>query len=471
MAAVALCAGLIAQPVSAQAPDPAPVGPPPTESDSTTTTVLTDPSATSTADPVDPSAATTTTTVPLRPVLPVPILTAPVVVDPDVTLADGRRPDGVVVAASDALAEVPLTSERFDEAAAARDSIATELSSATDRIIAAQNGIAGLGGGRVAISEMVQRSLVRVAKLTRVRDEAIANAKAMVLRRFTSDDRLEALVPAATASPDDLIEQAHERFIASEVAGDVSARGVTAQRRLDATIERTSQLNQRATGVERRERSLEREIARAVLARDRASGALPAAVREVRLTRSTAVVVESDLPLVALDAYWRAANVLAIERPTCRLEWWMLAGVGRSESNHGRFGGSEPDSGGRVSVAIAGLPLDGTRGTRLIVDSDRGALDGDPFVDRAVGAMQFIPGTWRRWARDGSGDQLADPQNLYDGALAAGVYLCNSGPLDTDEGMRRAFFAYNRSQSYVELVLNRARVYQLLPVPATVIAG
>ena len=34
--------------------------------------------------------------------------------------------------------------------------------------------------------------------------------------------------------------------------------------------------------------------------------------------------------------------------------------------------------------------------------------------------MQFIPSTWSRYAADGNGDGVADPQNLYDAAHAAG---------------------------------------------------
>ncbi len=39
-----------------------------------------------------------------------------------------------------------------------------------------------------------------------------------------------------------------------------------------------------------------------------------------------------------------------------------------------------------------------------IRDTDGGRYDGDPVWDRAVGPMQFIPGTWRIWGADGNGD-------------------------------------------------------------------
>ena len=420
-----------------------------------------DPSATTTTS----TSTTTTTTVPLRPVLPVPILTPIVAIGPDEVSVDGRTPKGVVVGTSDALADVALGGERYDEALAAQHAIAAELAAATDRIVSNQNRLVDLAAGQQALDESTRRAVARVAKLSRIRDDLAADAKAIGVHRYVSDVG-DGVYPDPNATSEEIVARAHSAFL-SDAAVRVSQRNLhTAQKALDTAIERAAHFAGVVRDVERESRRATSGLADAIKDRDRASRALPAARREVGRARANALVAGSDLPLVALDAYWRAAEVLARERPSCRIEWWALAGVGRSESNHARFGGGEADQTGRLSVAVAGLPLDGTRGTRLIVDSDRGALDGDPFVDRAVGAMQFIPGTWRRWARDGSGDGIADPQNIYDGALTAAVYLCNSGPgLDTDDAMRRAFFSYNRSDSYVSLVLSRARTYQQLPVP------
>jgi membrane-bound lytic murein transglycosylase B len=48
--------------------------------------------------------------------------------------------------------------------------------------------------------------------------------------------------------------------------------------------------------------------------------------------------------------------------------------------------------------------------------------------DRAVGPLQFIPGTWSDYAGDGNADGIASPQNIHDAALAAGIYLlCGRG--------------------------------------------
>jgi len=96
-----------------------------------------------------------------------------------------------------------------------------------------------------------------------------------------------------------------------------------------------------------------------------------------------------------------------------------------------------------------------------IPDSDGGRWDGDTVWDRAVGPMQFLPGTWRSLGRDGSGDQVADPNNLFDAAVSAAGYLCLSGGDLTDPTrLRQAVYSYNHSWPYVDAVLGWARLYQ-----------
>jgi membrane-bound lytic murein transglycosylase B len=177
--------------------------------------------------------------------------------------------------------------------------------------------------------------------------------------------------------------------------------------------------------------------------------------------RVLASVQGADFPLVALDAYHRAAATMALEAPGCGVQWWALAGISRVEGRHGTYGGSSLDRYGNTTRRIIGIPLDGSNDTAVIGDSDGGALDGDPVHDRAVGPMQFIPTTWARFAADGNGDGIADPHNLYDAALAAARYLCrSSGGLAGDGGLRTAYFAYNHSLAYVDNVLGFARGYE-----------
>ncbi len=199
----------------------------------------------------------------------------------------------------------------------------------------------------------------------------------------------------------------------------------------------------------------------------------PASLREVSVlsvnaaaTLAGASVNGLGIPLATLDAYLRAEAALKFERPQCGLAWWMLAGIGRVESNHGRYGGAQPGLRGNVSPHIVGIALDGSPGIAAISDSDDGMWDGDPVWDRAVGPMQFIPGTWRGYAADGNGDGAKDPNNLYDAAVGAGRYLCRAaGSLGNDASLTRAYLAYNHSNAYAARVLMLAREYQSIGLP------
>ena len=96
----------------------------------------------------------------------------------------------------------------------------------------------------------------------------------------------------------------------------------------------------------------------------------------------------------------------------------------------------------------------------MIRDTDGGALDGDTAFDRAVGPMQFIPGTWTTFAKDGNNDGVASPHNVYDAALAAGDFLCaGGGDLSQPADQRAALLRYNRSDAYGALVLRWAAAY------------
>lgn len=175
--------------------------------------------------------------------------------------------------------------------------------------------------------------------------------------------------------------------------------------------------------------------------------------------RMTSAVVGLDMTFVVLNAYVRAADTLRAEQPSCGVRWTALAGIGRTESNHGTFGGAVIGVDGELTDPILGVPLDGSGG-----NADLGG-------DRAQGPMQFITSTWARVGRDGNGDGKADPQNMYDAALTAADYLCRKGPgLDTDTGLRRDFYSYNQDDSYVELVLARSHGYDRFRLPTVDVA-
>jgi hypothetical protein len=162
----------------------------------------------------------------------------------------------------------------------------------------------------------------------------------------------------------------------------------------------------------------------------------------------------NGIPSAALTAYQRAETVINAADTTCNLPWQLVAAIGRVESDHGRVHGSHLDSDGLARPAIYGIPLDGSRGTARIDDTDAGLLDGDSRFDRAVGPMQFIPSTWSVVGVDADGDAQRNPQDVDDASLATAVYLCSGDDdLATDAGRRSSVFRYNHSQEYVDLVL------------------
>ena len=188
--------------------------------------------------------------------------------------------------------------------------------------------------------------------------------------------------------------------------------------------------------------------------------------------RLTSFVAGTNIPLVALNAYVRAQNTLAMEAPSCGIHWSQLAGIGGVESSHGHFGGSTLDVNGQATVDIYGLQLNGDdlsgsadddllRLSR-ITDTDDGLLDGDRIFDRAVGPMQFIPTTWFLYEPDGNDDGEADPQNVYDAALASARYLCDApGSMITTDGEQRGYFVYNQSEEYARRVTRTGRRYHV----------
>ena len=167
----------------------------------------------------------------------------------------------------------------------------------------------------------------------------------------------------------------------------------------------------------------------------------------------------NGIPSSALQAYSRAQQVLSKADPTCNLPWTLVAAIGRVESNHGRHGGNVLTSDGIARPGIFGPRLDGAS-TAKISDSDGGELDGDSTFDRAVGPMQFIPGTWRTVGVDGDGDGVRNPQDIDDAAMSAGVYLCSGATnLTNASDLNSAILRYNHSQSYADLVLSIAKAY------------
>jgi membrane-bound lytic murein transglycosylase B len=178
------------------------------------------------------------------------------------------------------------------------------------------------------------------------------------------------------------------------------------------------------------------------------------------------VVVNSPgslrIPAMALSAYRNAERMMAAAYPACGVSWNLLAGIGRIESMHANGGAT--DASGTAVRPIYGPTLDGTLpGNEVIVQSR--SADRVNYA-RAMGPMQFLPGTWSRYASDGDGDGKADVQNLYDSTLAAARYLCSGGlNLRDPNQVMAAILRYNNSVAYARNVLGWAAAYATGVVP------
>lgn len=172
------------------------------------------------------------------------------------------------------------------------------------------------------------------------------------------------------------------------------------------------------------------------------------------------VTSATGIPVPALRAYGNAELALRATEPGCRLSWATLAGIGRVESDHGRFGGAHLMANGEESRPVVGVPLNGTGDVRDVPDTDGGRFDGDPRFDHAVGPMQFLPGTWARYGADAMGTGRPDPENVNDAALAAARYLCAGGrDVGTPAGWWSALLSYNDSVDYGRKVFGVADRY------------
>lgn len=104
-----------------------------------------------------------------------------------------------------------------------------------------------------------------------------------------------------------------------------------------------------------------------------------------------------------------------------KIPWTLLAGIGMEETGHGR----------NTNTSTAG----------------------------ARGLMQFMPATWQTMGVDGDGDGRADITNQADSIYSAANYLTKSGVSKGATGVRKALFAYNHADWYVNDVLFYAQAY------------
>lgn len=131
----------------------------------------------------------------------------------------------------------------------------------------------------------------------------------------------------------------------------------------------------------------------------------------------------ADIPQDYCHLYVRAAH----ECPG--LDWSILAAIGKIESDHGR----------------SSLP---------------GVADGTENAYHARGPMQFLQPTFdavvARHPLPPGGRNPPSPWNKHDAIHAAAYYLCDSG---APKDIRKALWAYNHADWYVNEVLEQARKY------------
>ena len=104
-----------------------------------------------------------------------------------------------------------------------------------------------------------------------------------------------------------------------------------------------------------------------------------------------------------------------------KIPWTLLAAIGMEETAHGR----------NTGTSSAG----------------------------AQGLMQFMPATFASMGVDGDGDGRADIHNDADSVFSAANYLVKSGVTGGEAGVRKALFAYNHADWYVNDVLYYAHAY------------
>ncbi|HEY3019798.1 MAG TPA: lytic murein transglycosylase [Solirubrobacteraceae bacterium] len=105
--------------------------------------------------------------------------------------------------------------------------------------------------------------------------------------------------------------------------------------------------------------------------------------------------------------------------------WQLLAAINQVETNYGR----------NLNVSSAG----------------------------AEGWMQFMPATWATYGVDANLDGNRDPSNPADAIFAAARYLHAAG---ASQSIRRAVYAYNHADWYVDMVLGKERALERVPTGA-----
>lgn len=126
-------------------------------------------------------------------------------------------------------------------------------------------------------------------------------------------------------------------------------------------------------------------------------------------------IEDFDIPPFLLPLYQAAGSEYGVP-------WEVLASINRIETNFGR----------NLNISSAG----------------------------ARGWMQFMPATWDSYGVDANDDGEKDPFNPADAIFAAARYLKAAG---AEKDLRKAIFAYNHADWYVDDVVEGARAVAAVP--------
>jgi peptidoglycan hydrolase CwlO-like protein len=188
------------------------------------------------------------------------------------------------------------------------------------------------------------------------------------------------------------------------------------ERTLDGAIARLSTNNARTESRLQRLKAAER--ARIKKSAAATGGGGVGSDHELEVARE--VIVATSVEPAPEDAYMELYEAAAVTYGFGP-DWYILAAVGKVESDHGRAMG--PSSAG------------------------------------AMGPMQFMPTTWETSGVDGNGDGVANVMDPEDAIPAAASYLQDGG---APQDWYRALYSYNHADWYVKKVLAVAEAYRRL---------
>ncbi|GAA3442195.1 NlpC/P60 family protein [Planomonospora venezuelensis] len=158
-------------------------------------------------------------------------------------------------------------------------------------------------------------------------------------------------------------------------------------------------------------------------------GSLPDCEEPAEQADDQSETAASDIPQEYLELYREHGEKVGVQ-------WNVLAGVGKRETDHGRS--TLPGVRSGTNHAGAAGPM------QFLISTWGGA------------AKIKIPSEFNGYASDGDGDGWADVYNPADAILGAAKMLKRNG---APENVRRALFVYNRAWWYVDQVMEIAAKY------------